>query len=346
MFGIPPAKTRLPLAKPSTLHLEITSECNLRCKQCYLWREKDHAENLSTAEKLALIEDYGGWEGQGGSLILTGGEPFRKAEETLALCKVARRYGVKTLVASNGTMIEPHHFESIFTRGPHFLMLSIDAPRAEVHDWIRGRPGTFTKVTQTLRALSQYRETRHPESDIYFLVNMIVCKATLPLISEHIDFIRSLGADGITFGALTKTILNTGPADTFFESQRALDLNLLDQSIDLILSQQAKKDPTFEIVGSEIDFRWMQEYFRNPSAETAESTCDSIYRNLMVNKQGDVSLCHYEWEHFGHSIGNVRNSSLRELWVAHGTNGIREQMHGCRKSCGMMHCHRDGVEVQ
>ncbi|MGZ3740751.1 MAG: radical SAM/SPASM domain-containing protein [Bdellovibrionota bacterium] len=335
---------QLTLAKPSTLTLEITSECNLRCKQCYLWRETDPVNSLTTEEKAALIRQYGEWGPSGGALTLVGGEPFRKVEETFTLCREARKQGLVTLLVSNGTLIDPSLFERLCFEGPKYLVLSLDAPRAEIHDWIRGKPGTFARLTETLRALRTFRDQRAPSSDLRILVNGIVCKATLPHLPELVDLSRDLGADSISLNVLWKTILNEGPRDPFFEDQSRVDLELLDRTVDALIERQARKvSGDIEIVGQRLDLEWMKSYFRQPQAETLDLNCDSIYRNLIVNKFGDISLCNFEWEYFGHNLGNVREQSLQHAWRGERAREIREKMKTCRQGCGMLHCHRKGV---
>lgn len=331
---------------PANLMMEVTTECNLRCKQCYLWMEKDGPRSLSTAEKVGLVEEYGRWAGGHGIVQLSGGEALRNPEEVFSLCRAARQWKLKTFLSTNGTLLSPAVQERICTEGPDFLMLSIDAPRAEIHDWIRGVEGTFAKVTEGVRSLRKLRDSKPSAISPVLLVNMLVCQATLPHLLEHIDFVKSLGADAISFTALSRTIMHRGPKDQFFEEQTKVDLDLLDRTIDSVMARKAKKEPGFDLVGEEIDFHWLKQYFRNPWSETKDAVCDSIYRNLIVNKEGSVSLCHFEWEYFQHHIGNVRQHSLRELWTSQNTGEIREQMRHCRKGCGMMNCHREGVAIR
>jgi len=43
---------------PQFLYIEITPECNLRCKQCHHWMLKESDNSLKTEDKLNLIRQF------------------------------------------------------------------------------------------------------------------------------------------------------------------------------------------------------------------------------------------------------------------------------------------------
>jgi hypothetical protein len=42
----------------------------------------------------------------------------------------------------------------------------------------------------------------------------------------------------------------------------------------------------------------------------------------------------------GRPLGNVRNSTLQEMWESEFAAQTRAIMNACRKTCGMLNCHR------
>ncbi len=329
---------RLPLrGSPRYLFLEVTSECHLRCKMCHLWRTREPVDALTTDEKLDLVREYGAWAGPGSVVVLTGGEPFRKTDEVMTLCRAARAHGLTTAANTTGTTFEESVYDELLDVGPHYLVISLDAPDPAVHDWMRGTPGTFERTTRVIRDLVRHRARRSARSDVQILVNAVLCRRTLPLALAHVDFVRDLGADGIMFQALARTFMNTAPGDPFFESQRPTDMAEVDRVVDALVRSRA----TDAFVRSEQrDLEWMKLYFRDPDF-ISEPVCGSGDRNLMVNQFGEVTLCFAMKEiSGGAALGHVRWSSLRSLWDAEEAGRLRSIMSGCRKSCGMLHCHR------
>jgi hypothetical protein len=87
-------------------------------------------------KKVALVDQFGSWAGRG-VVVITGGEPFLKTPEVMAISRRARSYGLSVAVNTNGTCIPETLFDDLLIAGPHYLVLSLDAPDAATHDWIR-----------------------------------------------------------------------------------------------------------------------------------------------------------------------------------------------------------------
>ena len=51
------------LNRPTSVFLEITSECFMRCQMCDMWRNQDGPEALSTHEKIDLLQQLRDWLG-------------------------------------------------------------------------------------------------------------------------------------------------------------------------------------------------------------------------------------------------------------------------------------------
>ena len=321
---------------PRYLFIETTTVCNLRCRQCHMWMSEESSQTLSTDEKLALIDEFGGWASRG-VVVLTGGEPFLKTNEVMALSRRARAHGLSVAVNTNGTMLPPSLYDELLCEGPKYLVISVDAPDAETHDWIRGRVGTHELVVETIRGLVEARRTRHPSSDVNILINGILCQATLAKALGLVEFGRELGVDGVMFQALARTFMNQGRDDPFFDRHRPKDMVQVDAVIDELIALRQRD----RFLNTEArDLEWMKLYFRDPDF-MAEPVCGSAQRNMMVNMFGEVQLCFAMKELLGgRHLGTVRSTSLRIVWEGAEAAEARGIMAHCRKNCGMLHCHR------
>ncbi len=321
---------------PTFLFIETTTECNLKCRQCHMWLTQEPAGSLTTSEKVGLVDELAAWS-PGATVVLTGGETMMKADEFFALSTAGRRGELSIAANTNATLIEDDLVDTLLTDGPTYLVISLDSHRPEVHDWIRGRKGTHAKVIDAIRSLVKRRAEAFPTSDVKVMTNTILFDENVEDIADLVSYLVDLGVDGVMFQALSRTFLNRAKSDIFFDKHFPGNVGKFDEAIDELLALQRKGAP---IVTSANDLGWMKLYVRNPDF-IGEQVCGSGARNMMVDQMGDVQLC-FSMRGLmgGQPLGNVRDSSLRELWDGSMAETARGIMSSCRKNCGMLNCHR------
>jgi len=59
---------------PQRLFLEITTECNFKCKLCKLWQQKDPTYKLSLADKTQFLNDFIMWLEKSNEIKILGRE--------------------------------------------------------------------------------------------------------------------------------------------------------------------------------------------------------------------------------------------------------------------------------
>jgi MoaA/NifB/PqqE/SkfB family radical SAM enzyme len=323
-------------APPRTLFIEVTTECNLRCRQCHMWRSQEPPTALSTEEKTGLLHQFATWS-PGASVVLTGGEPLLKRDEFFALTRTCRQRALPAAVNTNATLVDEATVDRLLIEGPRYLLVSLDSHRPELHDWIRGVPGTYDRTVSTLRRLLTRRREVFPASELRLLTNTIIFEENVDELDAYVEFARALGVDGMTFQMLSRTFMKASRRDTFFERHFPQESARVDAAIDRLLELKSSGAP---IATAENDLRWMKLYVRDPDF-IGEQVCGSAERNMMVDQHGNVQLCFFMREVLGgRVIGNVRQSSPRELWESDLAAQAREVMAGCRRNCGMLNCHR------
>lgn len=128
---------------------ELTLACNLRCDHCGSRAGRPRADELTTAECLAVVEDLAAL---GCRLItLSGGEPTLRSDwETIA--RAAQERGIIVNMVTNGTTMTEALARRIAASGLANVAVSLDGPEA-LHDSVRG-PGTFRRSTRGLDRLA------------------------------------------------------------------------------------------------------------------------------------------------------------------------------------------------
>ncbi len=125
-----------------------TKACNLACVHCYYEArvERDHGE-LSTAEARTMIEDLARFGAP--VLLFSGGEPLMRADlYELGSYAVAR--GIRTVISTNGTLIDREAAKRIRRADFSYVGVSLDGTRA-TNDCFRGAEGAYDAALAGMR---------------------------------------------------------------------------------------------------------------------------------------------------------------------------------------------------
>jgi len=140
---------------PSHLILFITSNCNLRCKHCFYWKELNKPKKELTLKEIDKISQnfkhihY---------LTITGGEPTLRKDVLEIIRTFYKNNKVKHLAFhTNGYLPEKvkelsEQFIKEFPDMITTISLSLDQIE-EKHDEIRGRKNSYKNLTKTIKIL-------------------------------------------------------------------------------------------------------------------------------------------------------------------------------------------------
>jgi len=99
-------------------------------------------------------------------VALTGGEPLLRKDLEEAGMEIRKR-GMRWGMVTNGQLYDKKRHESLLSAGMGALTISVDGLE-ESHDWLRSRPGSFTKVD---RALALAASSKRLTFDVVTCVN-------------------------------------------------------------------------------------------------------------------------------------------------------------------------------
>ncbi len=135
---------------PVDVVVAITYKCNARCSMCSIWQIKDHQEiPAQTYLKLpATLKD----------INISGGEPFMRADivEVVKNIKTACP-NARYVISSNGlapVLIQQKIIEILKIEPNVGVAISLDGI-GQIHDQVRGIPGAYEKVLQTVEILKK-----------------------------------------------------------------------------------------------------------------------------------------------------------------------------------------------
>ena len=195
MAPLPSLARSLPmlLDRRSVYYLvHVTGRCNARCDHCFYWRETDTADK-SQEIRLDEFEQIARQLGPALVINFCGGEPYLRED----LCEIVRSFVSSTscllvTIPSNGLMTDRivSFARRICTENPGAFFrfsFSLDGPERD-HDAIRGVPGSFVRVCETIHRVSEL----HGEFNNFALLTSTIFSAqTQDHILDFLDWIHN-----------------------------------------------------------------------------------------------------------------------------------------------------------
>jgi len=157
----------------------ITSQCNLKCRHCYIEATEAANENeMTTEEGKTFIDDLA--EMKVPVLMFSGGEPLVRPD-LFELAAYAVEKGLRIVLSTNGTLIDEFTAQLIKEAGFQYVGVSIDGCE-EIHDEFRGEKGAFKAAIAGIRAA----KAAGNRTGVRFTLNSIN-KQDLPAVMELIE---------------------------------------------------------------------------------------------------------------------------------------------------------------
>src|SRR5271157_2212603 len=146
------------ITKPVTFYGLVNERCNVKCRYCEYWRLPKYKDEMSIEEwrkALLSIKEFVGTF----SISFSGGEPFIKPG-FLDLMMFCHKNGIHAGATTNGSALNQKNAERFAEAQPWNLNVSVDAPHAELHDYLRGWPGLFDKLSAGIKFVREERDKR------------------------------------------------------------------------------------------------------------------------------------------------------------------------------------------
>ncbi|MFH1538009.1 MAG: radical SAM protein [bacterium] len=324
-------------ALPLLMTLNVTDRCNCRCSFCDL-HSRPAATELDMPELEAVFRDPVLRRLR--VLRVTGGEPFLRGDLPRLPALVASHTPARILhVTTNASMpdrvaefLEQATITPLHTQ----LQISLDA-EGKLHDELRGAPGLYEKVIRTLENIQPMLRRRNLSAGVNQTVS-----------ADNLDQIEPVHAIAAKFNAAHNVIL----AAKYHEGTDATRIgpgqNRLPFEPFLPLTR-SQIETFYERVGAfsrnsgakpggaarttrlrRLSDAYLREGGRNrllKGADKPRPTCTALFNHFRLLADGSAAPC----TALGESpAGNVRESSLSEIWRSPRAAGIRRKVRRCR----------------
>jgi MoaA/NifB/PqqE/SkfB family radical SAM enzyme len=312
---------------PSVLHVNVNLRCNTKCSMCSIWELKS-TEMLSLDQFKHIFSDpiYSKIE----YIILAGGEPTLR-NDLADIVELMHSYMPrlkKLMIASN--VLNRASVEKQYPRIARYcadrnirltLGVSLDGI-GETHDRVRGVPGAFQKVMESIQFMKELQKT------VPF--NMSIDPTIFSMNVQEMQQLKDL-AEQLN---LPITFQFAAVANDYYHNQNLEQVLTLDSSgrktlIDF-LKQQIAESSLLDALGY-----YYQEVLGRAQGTIQKRTlpCPFSNQGLLLNPDGTLQYCHNS-----HVIGNALKTSSTEIYHAPENLAFREQVRqekcpNCQMSC-------------
>jgi radical SAM protein with 4Fe4S-binding SPASM domain len=230
-------------------------------------------------------------------LILTGGEPLLRADLE-EISRAAATAGMTVVVGTNGTLLSTGTAVRLKGSGVSGVGISLDAAaRPQLHDRLRGRPGSWDDAMAGIRACK--------EADLDFLLQTSVFRWNRDELPALAELAASSGAKSWNVYFLVCTGRGQGLTDLTPDEYEATlhEVRQLQQAMGTRLFVTVRCAPQFRRVVAE-DPAPSLPFHAYPSG------CPAAWSYARIGPRGEVTPCPY----MPLEAGSLEQQTLREIW--------------------------------
>lgn len=282
---------------PFSANLMVTTNCTTDCIYCYA--NRNLRPNIKTEKLLDLIKEL---HDQGTiNVTLTGGDIFAHPDWPVIL-KEMRKIGYKPFLSTK-TPLTNNHINYLKDLGYDEIQFSLDSADENIlRQLINVKDGYINKVSSFLRHCSELKLD-------------VQIRSVLTRLNASKDKVLALYSYLSGFSCVKEWDMTPAFFSKYKESHyKSLEVN----NDDLIWVYDFTKRPdlAFKIGLNKISaqgyvlkkFETTEEYVCHNQICMANTTCISILAN------GDCSVCEMLYDTPEYLLGNVTESSIREIW--------------------------------
>ena len=305
------------VTKPVTFYGLVNEHCNVKCRYCEYWRLKHYTQEMTIEEwqsALTSVKDFVG----SFSINFSGGEPFIKPGfiDLLTWCNAN---GISAGVTTNGSALTQRNAAKVVAARPFNVNISVDAPNAEVHDYLRGYPGLFDKLTSGIRYL--LAECDRQQQRFPINIKPTINSKNFRMMPELVRWAVDMGVSCVILQPMDRWTPETFD-ELWIEEP---ELPEFERVIEQLVEMQQAGAP---ILTPPTILRLFPDNFRGKKAPPEVMPCRVGLRDFFIRTDGRVEVCvHYP------PIGNIQHQSAREIWYGPEAQKIRQQTVACDRLC-------------
>lgn len=282
----------LKLKSPVFLNIDLTSNCDWKCKFCYVGSDNEaNVENIKFTPYERFVEIIDRIvEADVFKINIFGGEPLIHPD-VLRIAKYAKKKGLEVGTVSNGSRITKDTINELsrYLDGCSLSMHGFE----KTHDFLTGIDGSYKKSMESLDMLSK--------SDIKTGICYTLVNRNLDEFGEFCSFVSQNFP--ISYFALNRLI----PAGKVLDERKTLEPSVKDFNKALKTLKEKKREyPSIYFnVSDSIPYCLIEKDVRDLS-----NSCSAGITFAALDEHGNLKLCSGS----SYVIGNIFEEKLERLW--------------------------------
>ncbi len=279
---------------------EVTSACNLSCIHCHASGGKPSPDQMNTEEARRFIEDLAQVD-EFRMLVYTGGEPTVRPD-IMNLLAHSKAVGFQNVIATNATLIDDNMARELRRNGVVGAAVSLDAPTAQTHNFVRNSPTAYELAMRGIRAVTK--------AGMLLQINVTAMDYNLAFLSEMID----LADDYRTSIMLMYQLVPVGRGERI--EGACLDLEQNERLLRFLSDKQRTARVIIEPVAGPqywpylLESKGITRGIPLRLAETVFHGCAAGRGFVYIKPDGEVWPCPF----VPVDCGNVRKQAFSEIW--------------------------------
>ncbi len=282
------------LTAPNLIQIEVTGNCNIRCRHCYNGCSKENHRyaimDITCAKR--VIEQcvkYGIAD-----IVLTGGEPFLNYRVVKYLVKVAHDCNIRVSINSNLTLITNEILDDLFEFRVRGILASIMSFSSETHDKIAQTVGAHARTVDGIKLCLQRGFT--------VATNTVVSTINFPELVETFKFLHKLGVREMSAASA-----ECPSADLDFSELQLTREQIVSLCKDIIYTSKLLKK---EIKVSMPLPHCIIPEIGDDALFFAKKNCGAGVTMAVIDPAGNVRAC----PSFHENFGSIVDSELSDIW--------------------------------
>ena len=286
---------------PTTVNLELTELCNVKCRHCYNpWRDETMGEiSLDEIKLNLLIKKLS--EAKVFHVILTGGEPMSNFNILVKALKKLKENNISVSCNSNLILATDDKAKKLYEAGLDHILTSFPSIDKEENDYIMQSKNSLDKIINGIKCCVR--------NGIRISANMVILRNNMDKIYDTGKLASELGCDKFFITravppSYSETSKSENPEEDIYSLSHEETKNCLDEVL------RVKKD--FNIrVGSLVSYPlcFLEDLEKYKDFVGRGCPSQSGHR-MSINANGDLHVCVHEEE----SYGNVFRTSIQEVY--------------------------------
>lgn len=268
---------------PTRVEMELTEQCNLKCKFCY------SSQNPLISEKvfdvIERLHEMGVLE-----IILTGGEPISHPLFLEILNKCCE-YFDKVMIQTNGTLIDAEMAKSLKSAGVYGVNVSLHGNK-ELHEKLTLVDGSYIQAYEALEYLTL--------EGINTASNFVLTAENISDFPKMIKKLHDMGVNGMTLTRFTPTGIGANNAYLSISTDQLIEV--LEQADSFL--ESCSNQSFYVLLANSVPYCTLPEHLKHYS-----EYCHFGASRFYIDINGNVLMCGMARL----QVGNILDETFEEM---------------------------------